>query len=256
MRQWWRYVFLVAWMIIPATMITLCIFRPPQSNLPAKADFKAPPENQIDGITYYRFDPCTNKMCFEARVGQLRSANASIGFFKTAAAREIMVKDLHLSFNQSSASQATTISNASGLSESSVEAKNMLGAILARITDTQDRWKINIDLSHPVNVTIDNFDCRVFDKDTLRISVKSKRAILNSGSPQIMLRGHVIITADGDSIESNCIRWDIQKQKFIAEGTYLLKRGENRTAGKGICFDTHLKIMDIKNIGMDKELIK
>jgi hypothetical protein len=246
-RLWLRYVFLVAWLVIWAAMSIVYIHRSQLNHYQAQSDFPAPPDNQIDGLTCYRYDPCTNKLCFEARIGSLRTENATVGIFKTAVAREIKVKDLRLFFCQSSASSAPAVLEYSALPESSVDSKNVLGSILSRLADAKDRWSVNIDLSNPVDVTIDNFDCRIFDNDTLRLSVKSRRAVLDSGRPQVMLRGHVVITADGGTLESNCVRWDIQKQQFTADGTYFLRQGESRIAGKGICVDNHLNIADAKN---------
>jgi hypothetical protein len=246
-RLWWRYILLVAWLVTWAAMAFFYVRRPQLNHYQAQADFATPPENQIDGLTCYRYDPSTNKLCFEARLGSLRTENATVGIFKTAAAREIKVKDLRLFFCQSSASSAPAVLEDSTLLEPSADSKNILGSILSRLAYAKDRWSVNIDLSNPVNVTIDNFDCRIFDSNTLRLSVKSRRAVLDSGRPQVILRGHVIIIADGAILESNCVRWDIQKQQFSADGTYFLRRGESQIAGKGICVDNHLNIADAKN---------
>jgi hypothetical protein len=246
-RLWWRYVLLVAWLVIWTAEAILYINHSQLTQNQAQIDFTSPPENQIDGLTCYRYDPCTNKLCFEARLGSLSTENATIGIFKTASAREIKVKDLRLFFCQSSASSAPAVLEYGSSPESSADSKNILVSILSRLAYAKDRWSVNIDLSNPVDVIIDNFDCRIFDNDTLRLSVKSRRAALDSGRPQVILRGHVIITAEGATLESNCVRWDIQKQQFSAEGTYFLRRGESQIAGKGICVDTHLNIANAKN---------
>jgi hypothetical protein len=246
-RLWWKYVFLVAWLVIWAGMSILYIHRSQLNHNQALADLQAPPENQISGFTCYRYDPCTNKLCFEARIGTLGTENATVGIFRTAAAREIKVKDLRLFFCRSSASSAPAVLEYSALPESSADSKNVLGVILSRLAYAKDRWGVNIDLSNPVNVTIDNFDCRIFDNDTLLLSIKSRRAELDSGRPQVILRGHVVIITDGATLESNYIKWDIQKQQFTADGTYFLRRGESKIAGKGICVDNNLNVADAKN---------
>ena len=103
-------------------------------------------------------------------------------------------------------------------------------------------------------ITIDDFDCGIFDENDLRLRVQSSRAIVNSDWPLVTLRGHVIITgADGSTLESNHVKWDTKKQSFTADGTYFLRRGDSRIAGKGIRVDSNLNIMNVKNAKLEKE---
>jgi hypothetical protein len=213
------------------------------------------PENQLNGFAYYRYDPNTNHLCFAASAETLRAENAPLGIFKTAAARTIRVKDLQLHFSESSGSSAVAAMQSSFLPPATAAGQNGFQGILSRLADTRDHrgidsshWGIDMDLSNPREVIIDDFDCGIFDGNDLRLRVQSSRAIVNSDWPLVTLRGHVTITgADGSAIESNYVKWDTKKQHFTVDGTYFLRRGESRIAGRGIRVDSNLNIMDSKH---------
>jgi hypothetical protein len=196
---------------------------------------------------------------FAASIGSLRAENATLGIFKTAAAKVIKIKDMQLHFCEYPGSSPVTILLANALPEESAGNKTRLNEILAsvpgkpRLTelcgeqfgDTRGYWRANvnnIDLSNTCEVVINNFDCRIFDGDALRLAVQSRRAVADLDKPQqIMLRGHVVITAaDGSTLESNHVRWDTKKCYFRTDGTYFLNHNGEKTRGKDICVDSQL----------------
>jgi len=72
-------------------------------------------------------------------------------------------------------------------------------------------------------------------------------ASLELRSPSIVLRGRASVTLDGTTLESNCIRLDVQKERLIVDGRYVLTRNGQRRHGVRTCFDTHLKPLDIQS---------
>jgi hypothetical protein len=51
----------------------------------------------------------------------------------------------------------------------------------------------------------------------------------------------VIVKAeDGSVLESNCVKWNVRKHHFVADGNYLLTRNGNKIHGKSICVDDRL----------------
>ena len=246
-----RYAVLALLIIIEAALAVVCIshssLKPYLSFYQSQSLTTSPPENQVAGLTYHRYDPNTNKLRFAVSCGTILSQNAPLGIFKTAAAKTITVKDLQLRFCEPSGSYPVTNPQSNTLPEEVIPGNNGLQGILCRLVDIRNHWGVNIDLSNAIEITINNLDCRIFDDDALRLAVQCKRAVVDSSWPLVNMRGHVIITAsDGATLESNHIIWDTRRQCFTANGTYFLRRGESRIAGKGIRVDSNLNATDIK----------
>jgi hypothetical protein len=254
-----RYVLLAVLALIDAAGVVICVHNssvePYLNRYQSQVLATFLPENQLNGFAYYRYDPNTNRLCFAASAGTLRAENAPLGIFRTAAARTIRVKDLQLYFSEPSGSPAVAALQSSFLPGAPAAGKNGFQGILSQLADARGHrgidsghWGIDMDLSNAREVTIDDFDCGIFDENDLRLRVQSSRAVVNSDWPLVTLRGHVTITgADGSTLESNCVKWNTKKQNFTVDGTYFLRRGESRIAGKGIRVDSNLNIMDSKN---------
>ena len=246
-----RYAVLALLIIIEAALAVVCIshssLKPYLNFYQSQSLTTSPPENQLTGLTYYRYDPNTNKLRFAVSCGMILSQNAPLGIFRTAAARTIEVKDLQLSFCEHPVPSGITTLPGNALSEAVTPGDNGFGGVFRRLANTHNNWGLNMDLSNVIEITIYNLDCRVLDDSSLRQAVQCRRAIVNSSWPLVNLRGHVIITAaDGATLESNHIIWDTCRQSFTADGTYFLRRGESRIAGKGIRVDSNLNATDIK----------
>ena len=147
-----RYAVLAFLIIIEAALAVVCIshssLKPYLSFYQSQSLATLPPENQLAGLAYYRYDPNTNHLCFAASAGMLRAENAPLGIFKTAAARTIKVKDLQLHFSEPSGSPAVTALQSNFLPEAPVAGKNGFQEILSQLADARDHR--GIDSSHGV----------------------------------------------------------------------------------------------------------
>ena len=252
MRIHRRYAVLALLIIIEAAVAVVCIskssLKPYLSFYQSQLPTTSPPENQLAGLTYYRYDPNTNKLRFAVSCRTILSQNAPLGIFRTAVTRAIEVKDLQLSFCEHPGPSGMMALPGNAFSEDVPPNNNGFGGFFRRLADTHNNWGLNIDLSNVIEITINNLHCRMLDNDSnLHLAVQCKRAIVNSGWPLVKLRGHVIITAsDSATLESNNIIWDTRRQSFTADGTYFLRRGESQIAGKGIRVDSNLNANDIK----------
>ena len=240
------YVLLALWALVVVISTLLCVrnsrLNPYISYYQSQVNLTLPPENQIDGFTFYHYDPVTNYLSFAAGAESLRSQNATLGIFKTAAAKEIQIRDLFLRFCRRPGDQTEKGSGVFFSADGDDD-------IFIQLANAKNYWNVDIDLGNATVLAIDNFECSFFDNDDLLLSVRSKRAIINSGWPQVTLRGHVIITCpDGSRLETNQARWDTKKHSFTADGQYFLRRGDNQIAGKGICVDNKLNILKSRNI--------
>jgi hypothetical protein len=227
--------------------------KPYISHYQSQANLTSPTENQIDGLTLYRYDPTTNQLSFAAGAGSLRSQNATLGIFKTAAAKEIQITDLFLRFCPPRLAGESGEAGRRPGDQTKKGADPFFSAagddIFIRLADAKNYWNVDIDLGNATLLTVDNFECGLFDNDDLQLNIRSKRAIINSGFPVVTLRGHVIITCpDGSRLETNRARWDTKKHSFTADGQYFLRRGDSQIAGKGICVDNKLNILKSGNI--------
>jgi hypothetical protein len=246
-----RYAVFALLIIIEAAFAVVCIrnssLKPYLSFYQSHSLATSPPENQLAGLSYYRYDPNTNKLRFAVSCRAILSQNAPLGIFRTAVVRTIEVKDLQLSFCEHPGPSGITAMPGNSFSEDETPGNNGFGGIFRRLADTHNNWGLNIDLSNIIEITIYNLDCRVLNNNSdLRLAIQCRRAIANSSWPLVNLRGHVIVTAsDGATLESNHVIWDTRRQSFTADGTYFLRRGESRITGKGIRVDSNLNANDM-----------
>lgn len=209
-------------------------------------DFK-PLRNQLGTVSYIRWDPKENHrpvyfMCFK----NLRAENNKLGIFKTALHKVVKIRDLTLEFYQYSSGKATatTTPDIYPVSEGTVaDAKAFIRQIMHKLINPVDGWRVNnIDFGNVSEVRINNFDYKVLYDDELFFAIESKRATASYKHSGVVLRGHVTIkTADGSTLESNYVKWDIQKQRFSINGIYALNRNGVKTTGRDICVDAKLK---------------
>lgn len=208
-----------------------------------------PPKNQTGAFSYRRWDPEENHrpICF-VHFDNFCSENNKLGFFKTALHKVVKIRDLELKFyryNPGKATAAATLEIFPIPEDMSTDTRLVVRRIMRRLTTLTDGWRVNnIDLGNVSELRVDNFDYQVFHDGDLFFATQSKRAIVSHGHSEVVLRGHAKITiADGGTLESNYVKWDVQKQHFRVNGVYVLNRGGVMTTGKGICVDAQLNIV-------------
>ncbi|MCK4887576.1 MAG: hypothetical protein KAS96_09330 [Planctomycetes bacterium] len=112
-------------------------------------------------------------------------------------------------------------------------------------------WKLTppgIELSDIGEFRVSDFGYQVFYDGELSFGVQGKRMISSYKQPDVILRGHVIITAsDGSTLECNYAKWNVKKELFKIDGVYVLNRGGETISGKYICVDTQLNLVEVKH---------
>ena len=208
-----------------------------------------PPKNQTGAFNYRRWDPNENyRPISSVHFENFCSENNKFGFFKTALHKVVKIQDLELKFynyNPDRITAATTPDVFLFHQDITNDTRALVKGIIRRLTTFADGWRVNnIDLSNVTEVRINNFDYQVFHDGDLLFATQSKRAIASNEHSYILLQGHAKITvADGGTLESNYVKWDVQKQHFRVNGVYVLNRGGVMTTGKGICVDSQLNIV-------------
>ena len=208
------------------------------------------PQNELRAFHYRSMNSKDdNRPVFSVRFQSLCAENSNLGFFKTALHKVIKIQDLELNFHQYSQGKATS-STVPGIQDAS-EAISIDIAVLIKntiqgFTTPVSGWRFtNIDIGNVSEVRVNNFDCRVFRDNNLRFATQSRRAIVSYKDSDVILHGSAKITiADGSTLESNEIKWDVKRQYFSVRGVYVLNRRGIITTGKGICVDAQLKSIE------------
>lgn len=206
-----------------------------------------PPKNQTGTFNYRRWDPQENyRPICSVNFENFCSENNKLGIFKTALHKVVKIRDLKLKYYQYNSSKVTaaTIPDIFLVPEGTTnDTKAFVKGIMRKLTTLANGWRVNdIDLGNVSEVCVNNFDYQVFNEGDLFFATQSNRAIVSYRNSDVVLRGHVKITiADGSTLESNYVKWDVQKQHFSVNGVYVLNRGGIITTGKGICVDAQLK---------------
>lgn len=212
-----------------------------------------PIKNQLGAVSYTRCDPKENyrpiySVCFK----NLRVENNKLGIFKTALHKVLKIRDLKFEFYQYSSGKTTATATPDiypVCEETIADVRALIRQILHKLVNPMDGWRVNnIDLGNVSEVRINNFDYKMLYDDKLFFTVQSKRAIVSYKHSGVVLRGHVIIkTANGSTLESNYVKWDIENQHFTVNGVYAINCNGVKTTGRNISVDAQLNSVEAQN---------
>ena len=212
-----------------------------------------PPKNQTGAFNYRRWDTNEdNRPVFFVHFENFCSENNNFGFFKTALHKVVKIQDFELKFYKYNPDKVTSEATpdiffvSEDLTSDTI---TLVKNIMRRLTTPESELRINnIDLSNVTEVRVNNFNYQVFHDGDLFFATQSNRATASNEHSDIVLRGHAKITiADGSTLESNYIKWNVTKQHFRVNGVYVLNRGGIITTGKGICVDAQLNIVGVQS---------
>jgi len=228
-------------------------------------------KNQMGAFGYTRWDPAKNYRPLSAvYFDELNTTNGQIGFFKTAVYKIARVKGLRLrQFEYSSESKIVKRKYVrSGATPFEVLLEDAMSLIdgyksVLPAPPGKDGFRIevtvgDIDLSGVAQVSVNDFDYQSFSDRKLALSVQSKRAVASYKRPEMILRGHVTITAaDGSKLESNRVKWDMKKNQFEVDGVYVLSRNGKKMFGKDTYVDRNLNVVGVAQARvLEKEVQK
>jgi hypothetical protein len=275
---WFKWTFLsTAWLLAFLGLVILSANNELNMLCNASLDFEPElrqPRNQTGAISYIYWDTKEDyRPVYSVSFKNLLLENNRLGVFKTALHKLARIQDLELRFHQH---KAPVTEPAAGIGanvnsqlaergrsrislvpwDQIANATGLMRRLMHRLKNPDNDWRIsnNIDFGHVSELTISNFDYQVFWDDTLFFAIKSKRALVSYKQPTAVLRGQVTITgADGSTLESNHVRWDVRKQLFTAKGVYVLNRNGLITSGRGICVDAQLNNVQSRHSNVKRE---
>jgi hypothetical protein len=229
------------------------------------------PRNQTGAVRYTRWDPKeAYRPVFSAGFENLLADNNRLGIFKTALHKEVRIQNFQVRLHNYGFGRDAAGSNlhpgrsyANGMEDvfpvisgAAIDGKTLLKMVGA-LMGPGDGLRIRIDLSNVTEVLVAGFSWEVFLNGELLLGIQSKRALASCEQAGILLRGHVTITsADGGSLECNCAKWDIEKERFTVDGVYVLRREGMTTAGKDICVDSQLNVFGAKQAEFKRKEVR
>ena len=222
-----------------------------------------PLKNEVRGLSYIRWDTQEDhrpiySVCFD----NLRVENNDLGIFKTALHKVAKIRGLKLELYRHNSPEAASTSTTDIYSvygdlstDAGVSVLVQIKELLPMLTAPRRGWRIgNIHLGNVSEVCVDDFDYRVLGDDDVYFGVQSSRAMVSYRWSDILLRGRVKIRiADGSTLESNYIKWDVKKRHFSVKGVYVLNRSGTVTTGKGICLDAQFNNVRPQNAKATKK---
>lgn len=223
-----------------------------------------PAKGHMGAISYFRCDPAKNgRPLYSVKFDELNTAKGQLGIFKTGIYKIAKVNGLQLKLFQYSPDKKNAPANVSD----GYSANELFDELLEKIRNLsrgcqfngseessdnlRNGWKLTIpgiELSDIAEIRVSDFDYQLFYDEKLSLGVKGKRAIASYKQPDMILRGHVTITAsDGSTLECNYAKWNVKKEIFKIDGVYVLNRGGETISGKYICVDTQLNLVEVKH---------
>lgn len=190
---------------------------------------------------------------FSIHFDSLYAKNGSLGIFKTGSYKIVKIQGLRLELARGLSESQLSLPEGIGhlsemLSPRAAIDRNSPRDIIRQLISRSNGWVLDVDLSNTSEIRVNNFDYRIFDNNKPNLAIHSRLAVFSSDWPEILLRGHVTITAaDGSTLQCNRIKWNAEKQIFSTDDRYLLNRNGEEITGKGIRVDARLKKTEEKN---------
>jgi len=216
------------------------------------------PKNQTGALSYWRCEPKPNgRLIHSVDLKNLRAENNTLGIFRTALHKIVKIQSLELEFHQYTSDDVTANKKlrTSPIPEDLTANSRALIETIDKLLRRTDGWRINnLDVGGVSEVSINNFGYKLFYDDELFFRVESKRAMVSYKHSGLVLRGHAKISiADGSTLESNYIEWDVKNQHFTVDGGYVLNRGGRVTIGKDICVDAQLNSVEAQSTKVERK---
>ncbi len=224
-----------------------------KSDSPVATDLPALGRNETGAFVGWRQGPwAVHGPTYRVAFDNLRAENAGLGPFRTASHKIIRIDNLEVTFLPSrrrsgAVSAALTQFRDLLAPPQGGDSYDGLAGLFAAFPGEAADWAVSLDLSNTAEVQIRPMDWRICHGGETVFRVRCRYARLAAGASSIVLRGHATVTANGATLESNCIRIDARNRQFVVDGRYLLTRGKDRRTGADACFNADLEFAGTKS---------
>lgn len=251
LRSWLRLILLLAlWSVCILILVIATNNNPLQPVHNAVVNYEPVQilqKNQLGSSCYIHRDPQQNgRVIYSVSFESLLAENNQLGIFKTGLHKILRIDDLSFRSYQYSSDDSAQITNSGqlgipGPSPHTSLHTQMLTSVARKLTGYDSLERINMDLGNVSEMAVKGFEYKIFRDGNLFFHIQSKRAGASYRNSSLALRGHVILTtAEGDTLESNRVKWDMESNIFDVDGVYVLNRNGVKTTGKDIYVDCQL----------------
>jgi len=176
--------------------------------------------------------PAYNVICDD-----LHLENGRFGVFRTASHRVMHIGNLRVTFSEPATTPGCHESGAAALGAFfSLFAPRRGGlGLFHELQGPEQGFSITPDSADTTEVHIRGLDWEIRRAETTVFQACCRRAALESGSFEVVLRGHARLTTPWTTLESNCIRLDMQNNRIVADGPYVLTRDGTKEPGVTNC---------------------
>ena len=179
---------------------------------------------------------------YSVQFDNMKSENGKLGFFNTALFKQIKLEKLSLS------TYSYLNNNTQTSPDPALCLMNLRASLLEQLRSISKKKSTIQELAKAVQVDIDGFNFNWLHNHQSQLAIQSKRTLWAAQNlNHIILRGAVKIQMPENKIQSNEVVWDIQKQIFYINGSYVLTTQNNKKIGRNICLDAQLNILDSQN---------
>jgi hypothetical protein len=223
----------------------------PAGRIPAVAESPVSPESGSGAFVASRRRADARRPAYRVACDDLNIENGRLGWFRTASHQVIQITNLRVTFSPESSGPGRREGLTAGLGDffSLFAPQSGSGGagtpgLLHDLQGPEQAFSMYFEPSDTTEVHIRGLHWEIRRDGVSVFETRCRHARLESGSFDIVLRGHATVTAKGATLESNCLTLDARNDFIIANGPYCLTQARNKTFGAGACFDMALKVVD------------
>lgn len=220
------------------------LFKPP---LPEPAWVPPPEElqigeNRFGSFSLTQYDPLRNYRPLRSfRFSRLESSCAAVGFFQTAAFRELTLADVEIGLFAYPGQEDEQGSANAGLPDL-LSLRPLLENLAAMAYQAPGTEIPLPEYGRLVQLTVDGFKCDWFYGTEPDLSVESRKAVLSPEAAVLRLQGDVTIRSGDRTLKANHVLLDMQAMRFTVRGGCMIREQSRPAFYRDIQADRRLNI--------------
>jgi hypothetical protein len=210
------------------------------------------PENGINGFSVRCVggDRTDDGPAFCISASHLHADNGRYGILNTPLNKTLVVDDLVAQIRYCTDERAPKSNHGTGREE--IHYARGLDPLLRRlqrgICDARDRVGVRVvlpvDISDATNLVAKNLHYEVYCDNNLELSIDCRRALFSASTAEVVLRGCVTIRGpDSCRLMGNCVRWDLEHQRFAVAGSCILNTRGVSFGARDVYCDHRLRVI-------------
>lgn len=225
--------------------------RPAGRMVPAQAGAPKRGSNETGTFSTWRPEVADlRRPSYNVVFDNLAARDRSLGLFRTASHQVIGIENLHVTFRTVTPEKPEESVRLRDFCDLFRPRRAVYGntcglGVFEGLEAGAGDWSLGVNLANATEVRINYLDWRVVRADVTVLRVQCYFASLRADGARVVLRGHATVTTPEAVLESNCIEMDVRNECFVADGRYLLTRGQRSERGNRGRFDATLRVLDV-----------